>query len=239
MFSRTVEPKSIVLVGIYDFRVSDYKIGIRKESSFPLHRTLCYLLLCLVVLVNGLPCLCHDNMFDVKALYVGKELWRETLPLQSGSRVYKLQGLKSNSWYEVKISYPASIPARFSLQLLKNHEMELKLNQMRRLLNTEKLIFKAESLKEVNNKAGLNVLVTLEPEGIVAIPNSRERYFIIYNIGKTTHGDTLFKLFLDLYHRLFLQKIKVYVLLIAAMGKILEVKKKTPILVQTDKALVV
>ncbi|AAF20246.1 unknown protein; 29373-28495 [Arabidopsis thaliana] len=121
-------------------------------------------------------------MFDVKALYVGKELWRETLPLQSGSRVYKLQGLKSNSWYEVKISYPASIPARVSLQLLKNHEMELKLNQMRRLLNTEKLIFKAESLKEVNNKAGLNVLVTLEPEGIVAIPNSRERYFIIYNI---------------------------------------------------------
>jgi len=137
-----VEPKSIVLVGIYDFRVSDYKIGIRKESSFPLHRTLCYLLLCLVVLVNGLPCLCHDNMlvflklsqssiviffvspqaetkllcdscfvvrFDVKALYVGKELWRETLPLQSGSRVYKLQGLKSNSWYEVKISYPASV----------------------------------------------------------------------------------------------------------------------------------
>ncbi|VYS51217.1 unnamed protein product [Arabidopsis thaliana] len=187
----------LILKQLLNNRVADYKIGIRKESYFPLNRTLCYLLLCLVVLVNGLPCLCHDNMFDVKALYVGKELWRETLPLQSGSRVYKLQGLKSNSWYEVKISYPASIPARVSLQLLKNHEMELKLNQMRRLLNTEKLIFKAESLKEVNNK------------------------------------------FLDLYHRLFLQKIKVYVLLIAAMGKILEVKKKTPILVQTDKALVV
>ncbi|KAG7587266.1 hypothetical protein ISN45_Aa02g024810 [Arabidopsis thaliana x Arabidopsis arenosa] len=177
-----MEPKSIVLVGIYDFRVSDYKIGIRKESTFPLHRTLCYLLLCLLVFVNGLPCLGHENMFDVKALYVGKELWRETLSLQSGSRVYKLEGLKSNSCYEVKISYPASIPARFSLKLLKNREMGLKLNQMRRLLNTEKLMFKVESLEEVNNKAGLNVLVTVEPEGIVAIPNSKERSFIIYNI---------------------------------------------------------
>ncbi|CAL9240880.1 unnamed protein product [Arabidopsis halleri] len=126
-------------------------------------------------------------MFDVKALYVGKELWREALSLQSGSRVYKLEGLKSNSCYEVKISYPASIPARFSLKLLKNREMGLKLNQMRRLLNTEKLMFKVESLEEVNNKAGLNVLVTVEPEGIVAIPNSKERSFIIYNIGKLLH----------------------------------------------------
>lgn len=44
------------------------------------------------------------------------------------------------------------IPARFSLKLLKNREMVLKLNQMRRLLNTEKLMFKVESLEEVNNK---------------------------------------------------------------------------------------
>lgn len=28
------------------------------------------------------------------------------------------------------------------------------------------------------------VLVTVEPEGIVAIPNFKERSFIIYNIGK-------------------------------------------------------
>lgn len=47
--------------------------------------------------------------FDGKSLYAGKELWKETLPLKSGSRVYKLQELKSNSWYEVKISYPASV----------------------------------------------------------------------------------------------------------------------------------
>uniref|UniRef100_A0A1J3HCQ7 Uncharacterized protein n=1 Tax=Noccaea caerulescens TaxID=107243 RepID=A0A1J3HCQ7_NOCCA len=105
------------------------------------------------------------------------------MPLQSGSRLYRLDGLKSNSWYEVKISYSASIPAQFSLQLLRNGVTGLKLNQMRRLLNIEKLIFKTESLEEVNNKDdGLYVLVTVESEGIVAIPNFKERSFIIYNI---------------------------------------------------------
>ncbi|KAL1219755.1 hypothetical protein V5N11_028744 [Cardamine amara subsp. amara] len=138
----------------------------------------CYLLIFHIVFLNVVSCYSHESVFDGKTLYAGKELWKETLTLKSGSRVYKLEGLKSNSWYEVKISYPASIPALFSLQLLKNGVMDLKLNHMRRLLNTEKLIFKTE----VNNKDGLYVLVTVEPEGIVAIPNFKERSFIIYNI---------------------------------------------------------
>uniref|UniRef100_A0A1J3IXH5 Caveolin-1 protein n=1 Tax=Noccaea caerulescens TaxID=107243 RepID=A0A1J3IXH5_NOCCA len=142
-----------------------------------------YLFLCLIVFTFVVPCYSHERLFDGKTLYAGKELWKETMPLQSGSRVYRLDGLKSNSWYEVKISYPASIPTQFSLQLLRNGVMGLKLNQMRRLLNTEKLIFKTESLEEVNNKDdGLYVLVTVESEGIVAIPNFKERSFIIYNI---------------------------------------------------------
>ncbi|KAF2532822.1 hypothetical protein F2Q70_00031065 [Brassica cretica] len=131
----------------------------------------CYLLVCLIVFMIFVPCYSHER-FDGKTLYAGKELWKETLPFQSGSRVYRLEGLKSNSWYEVKISYPASIPALFSLQLLRDGEVGLKLNQMRRLLNTEKLIFKSESFE---NKEGLYVLVTVEPEGIVAIPNFKER----------------------------------------------------------------
>ncbi|EOA36255.1 hypothetical protein CARUB_v10010341mg [Capsella rubella] len=142
----------------------------------------CCLLICLIVFINIVPCYSHERLFDGNTLYAGKELWRETLPLQSGSRVYKLQGLKSNSWYEVKISYPASIPALFTLQLLKNGVVGLKLNQMRRLLNTEKLMFKTETLEEAKNKDGLYVLVTVEPEGVVAIPKIKERSFIIYNI---------------------------------------------------------
>ncbi|CAF2084592.1 BnaA06g14750D [Brassica napus] len=146
----------------------------------------CYLMFCFIVFMIAVPCYGHESesLFDGKTLYAGKELRKETLPLQSGSRVYRLQGLKSNSWYEVKISYPASIPALFSLQLLRNGEMGLKLKQTRRLLNTEKLIFKTESFEQVDDKDGLYVLVTVEPEGIVAIPNFKERSFIIYNIGK-------------------------------------------------------
>ncbi|CAN7021681.1 unnamed protein product, partial [Brassica rapa subsp. trilocularis] len=144
----------------------------------------CYLLLCLIVFIIAAPCHSHESLFGGKTLYAGKELRKESLPLQSGSRVYRLQGLKSSSWYEVKISYPASIPALFSLQLLRNGGTGLKLNQMRRLLNTEKLIFKTESFEKVDDKDGLYVLVTVEPEGIVAIPNFKERSFIIYNIGK-------------------------------------------------------
>ncbi|CAA3009332.1 uncharacterized protein LOC111384093 isoform X9 [Olea europaea subsp. europaea] len=45
---------------------------------------------------------------DRKILHVGHELWKEALPLQMGSRLYELKGLKPHSWYEVKISYPAS-----------------------------------------------------------------------------------------------------------------------------------
>lgn len=40
---------------------------------------------------------------------VGEELLRETLPLQGGSRLYQIQDLKPHTWYEVKISYPASV----------------------------------------------------------------------------------------------------------------------------------
>ena len=60
-------------------------------------------------------CFCR---IDSKVLNVGKELWKETLPLQTGSRLYQLQGLKSYTWYEVKISYPASVCMLHLLLLL-------------------------------------------------------------------------------------------------------------------------
>ncbi|KAJ0035549.1 hypothetical protein Pint_25797 [Pistacia integerrima] len=61
------------------------------------------------------------------------------LPLQMGTRLYQLLGFKSDNWYEVKISYPAS-----------KGNFDLSLNQNRRLLNTEKLIFKTDSLDVLN-----------------------------------------------------------------------------------------
>ncbi|XP_048436252.1 uncharacterized protein LOC103951769 isoform X3 [Pyrus x bretschneideri] len=116
----------------------------------------------------------------IKVLKVGEELWRETLPLHSGSCLYWLHGLKPYTWYEVKISYPASIPASFSLQLKKG-DLESALTGNRRLLNTEKLIFKTESLRS-DDQGDMSVLVSVEPEGVVAIPNVQEREHIIFNI---------------------------------------------------------
>ncbi|KAH1131755.1 hypothetical protein J1N35_003133 [Gossypium stocksii] len=135
----------------------------------------------IVIFIVSSSIFSHGKMLDGAVLSVGEELKAETLPLKMGSRVYKLQGLKSLTWYEVKISYPASIPASFSLQLKKG-DLESGLNRNRRLLNTEKLIFKTDNLDSINDQGGLHVLVTVEPEGFVAIPNTKEREFIIFNI---------------------------------------------------------
>ncbi|KAK3012594.1 hypothetical protein RJ639_009247 [Escallonia herrerae] len=100
-----------------------------------------------------------------------------------GSCFYQLQGLKPNTWYEVKISYPASIPASFSLHL-KRGDSDPGLNRQRKLLNTEKLIFKTEREDFLSNQGESEtyVLVTVEPAGVVAIPQRRERQYVIFNI---------------------------------------------------------
>ncbi|KAL7608829.1 uncharacterized protein LOC111912600 [Lactuca sativa] len=134
----------------------------------------CCFLLCIILLQTV-----YGANLDI--LNVGEELQKETLPLQSGSRIYQLQGLKPNHWYEVKISYPASIPASFSLQLKKeNPNFEPK--HQRKLLNTEKLIFKNDDEDLQINQSGMYVMLTVETEGVVAIPNGKEREMVIYNI---------------------------------------------------------
>ncbi|KAL5552791.1 hypothetical protein UlMin_040192 [Ulmus minor] len=92
---------------------------------------------------------------DNKILKVGEELWKETLPLQMGSRLYQLQGFKPHTRYEVKISYSASIPASFSLQLSRGNLISaLRVN--RRLLNTEKLIYKTENI-DISNQSPVTI----------------------------------------------------------------------------------
>ncbi|KVH91439.1 uncharacterized protein LOC112529700 isoform X2 [Cynara cardunculus var. scolymus] len=131
----------------------------------------CCFLLCLITL----QVICRA---DRNILNVGEELQKETLPLQSGSRIYQLEGLRPRTWYEVKISYPASIPASFSLQLNKGNS-DLLLKPQRKLLNTEKLIFKNDLQ---DDQSGTYVMLTVEPEGVVAIPHGKERELVIYNI---------------------------------------------------------
>ncbi|GKC33333.1 hypothetical protein Tco_1040627 [Tanacetum coccineum] len=137
-----------------------------------------WFLLCFITLQLPHIC-CKPHRADL--LYVGKELVKETIPLQSGSRLYHLRGLKQNTWYEVKTSYPASIPAGFSLQLSKA-DLGLLVKRQRNLLNTEKLIFKNDDAEFENKKSGTYVVLTVEREGVVAIPNAKEREMVIYNI---------------------------------------------------------
>ncbi|XP_031375076.1 uncharacterized protein LOC116189525 isoform X2 [Punica granatum] len=138
-------------------------------------------LLGLLGFISGSFCSSHVNSVEARILKAEEELWEESLPLKAGSRVYKLEGIKPNTWYEVKISYPASMPAFFSLQLVRG-DSESGMNLNRRLLNTEKIIFKTESLDVIQKQGGISVLVTVEPEGVVALKNVREREFIIFNI---------------------------------------------------------
>ncbi|CAA2976261.1 uncharacterized protein LOC111402439 isoform X1 [Olea europaea subsp. europaea] len=140
---------------------------------------LLYFCLLVFIIILTFPVFAHGN---AKVLHVGEELLKETLPLQMGSRLYELKGLKPHTWYEVKISYPASIPSSFSLQL-KRGSSDLGLNMGRKLLNTEKLIFKTDGIDSFSDQQGLHVMVNVEPEGVVAIPGKQERKFVIFNIG--------------------------------------------------------
>ncbi|KAF7075429.1 hypothetical protein CFC21_080210 [Triticum aestivum] len=133
------------------------------------------LLIVLLLLSSGRSSLEAEE--PARALSVGDELVGETMPLRHGRRVYRLAGLRPPAWYEVKISYPASIPSSFSIRLVSDPDaVEDQGSKNRRLLNTEKIIFKAESTKLVY------VLVTVEPEGVVAKPNVKERELALFNI---------------------------------------------------------
>ncbi|GER25607.1 hypothetical protein STAS_01205 [Striga asiatica] len=125
----------------------------------------------------------HDNQCSLGAnVQPWKyELFKETLILQNGACLYELRGLRPRTWYEVKISYPASIPASFSLQLSRGTS-DLGLNRGRKLLNTEKLIFKTDEIPSLVEQGRMYVLLNVEPEGVVAIPGKQERDYITFNI---------------------------------------------------------
>ncbi|KAG8098642.1 hypothetical protein GUJ93_ZPchr0013g34984 [Zizania palustris] len=123
------------------------------------------------------PCAPPSSLEEGRVLTVGEELTGEAMPLRHGRRLYMLDGMRPSAWYELKISYPASIPSSFSIRLVDDpYSVEGWGIKNRRLLNTEKIIFKAESSKPVY------ILVTVEPEGVVAKPNVPERELAMFNI---------------------------------------------------------
>ncbi|KAL3650776.1 hypothetical protein CASFOL_007179 [Castilleja foliolosa] len=140
---------------------------------------LCRLCSLVTILTGLLPS--RGSMIREKVLHVGEELFKETLLLQNGDCLYQLRGLRPHTWYEVKISYPASIPASFTLRLSRGIS-DTGLNHARKLLNTEKLIFKTDGMLSLLEEGEMYVLVNVEPEGIVAIPGEQEREYVMFNI---------------------------------------------------------
>ncbi|XP_038892690.1 uncharacterized protein LOC120081684 isoform X2 [Benincasa hispida] len=74
------------------------------------------------------------------------------------------------------------IPASFSLEL-KRDLTSLVEKQSRKLLDTEKLLFKTEGMNLLGDQVDTHVLVTVKSEGVVAIPSVQERESIIFNIA--------------------------------------------------------
>lgn len=124
------------------------------------------------------------SISDVRKLKVGQELFAERLSLKRGKRIYVLEGLELPKSYEVKISYPASIPARFTIELLKEDSFQASRGG-RRLLNTEKLMFRADESQGAEvygSMPSARVLVTVEPAGVVAMPHMQDHTFAVFNI---------------------------------------------------------
>lgn len=125
-----------------------------------------------------------SSISDTRKLKVGEELFEEELALQRGQCIYELVGLELPKSYEVKISYPASIPASFTIELLKEGLLPATRGG-RRLLNTEKIIFRADESQgaEVYERmAPVHVLITVKPAGVVANRHAKEQPVVIYNI---------------------------------------------------------
>ncbi|PAN44467.1 hypothetical protein PAHAL_9G045200 [Panicum hallii] len=145
----------------------------RRPLASPCRGRIVLLLIPALLLLSSAA---HSAEELTRVLSVGKELVGETMPLRHGRRVYRIDGLRPSAWYEVKISYPASIPSSFSIRLVDDPDDANWSSKNRRLLNTEKIIFKAEGSNPVY------VLVTVEPEGVVAKPNVPERELTLFNI---------------------------------------------------------
>lgn len=159
--------------------------GLCVVPSYSLIHYWCLLLLCLhgcFTFAHATLVLDTLDLSRTRVLNVGEELTQEVLPLNMGQRIYELHGLKELRWYEVKISYPATIPASFSIAIVKDNSTKV-FNLGRRLLNTEKLIFKAENiLMEISGHGSICAFVSVQPAGVVAKSHLKEQEFVIFNI---------------------------------------------------------
>ncbi|KAL3159926.1 hypothetical protein ABBQ38_010320 [Trebouxia sp. C0009 RCD-2024] len=73
--------------------------------------------LVVIVTTNGLSDSLSDSLSD-QALIPGRSLDTQLLLFGGDAVRYSLQQLKPNTGYEVRVSYPATVPSKVTLQLI-------------------------------------------------------------------------------------------------------------------------
>lgn len=114
-------------------------------------------------------------------LIPGRSLNQQLLRFGSHVARYSLQHLKPNTGYEVRVSYPATVPSKVTLQLASAGFEAAPARHRRHLLDTEKIIFHTDDQGVYQGKRPV-VEMQAEATGIHRDgPDARPEYFL-YNI---------------------------------------------------------
>eukprot|EP00803_Ostreobium_quekettii_P009542 evm.model.scf_847EXC.10 EVM.evm.TU.scf_847EXC.10 scf_847EXC:54126-55400(-) len=114
---------------------------------------------------------------------------RERLRMGTDVKIYKMTGLKPGSTYELRVSYPATIPAAISFKIIPNAggaEGALQ-RSSRRLLNVEKLPFHVELDATIEGIPAGHALVSVSASPAGVRPSAINRppeEWLIFNIGE-------------------------------------------------------
>lgn len=108
----------------------------------------------------------------------------ELIDLDGDARAYQLVDLKPSTGYEVRLSFPASIPAFIKFQIVDGSAAApaLRSKQARRLLDCEKLIFATDSNSAVQGFATPAVLVTAKRRSVHRDGPTAGASKLVYNI---------------------------------------------------------
>ncbi|GAQ84860.1 hypothetical protein KFL_002090120 [Klebsormidium nitens] len=112
-----------------------------------------------------------DRQYDTRSsLEAGVPLQQVELPMSGGQALYELKGLKKQQGYEVKISFPGTVPATYHIELVGEEREDTRAGR-RRLLDTEKLVFTTDdSGRPLRGAVPVQaaILVTVQPLGLVS-----------------------------------------------------------------------
>uniref|UniRef100_A0A383VZ02 Uncharacterized protein n=1 Tax=Tetradesmus obliquus TaxID=3088 RepID=A0A383VZ02_TETOB len=108
----------------------------------------------------------------------------ELIDLDGDARAYQLVDLKPSTGYEVRLSFPASIPAFIKFQIVDSSAAAppLRSKPARRLLDCEKLIFATDSNGAVQGFANPAVLVTAKRRSVHRDGPTAGASKLVYNI---------------------------------------------------------